>query len=74
VRCRDAASISFVVKVRGEVFSHFQAVAVLFTVACGIGCLAYQDEFFANNSLDVKENDEHALDFSLHLSRLFRSQ
>jgi hypothetical protein len=25
-----------------------------------------------NNPLDVKENDEHAADFALHLSRLFR--
>jgi hypothetical protein len=25
--------------------------------------------FFVNNPLDVKENDEHALDFALHLSR-----
>jgi hypothetical protein len=33
--------------------------------------LAYQDEFFENNSLDVKENDEHALDFAFHLSRHF---
>jgi hypothetical protein len=30
--------------------------------------LACQDEFFVNNPLDVKENDEHALDFALHLS------
>jgi hypothetical protein len=35
--------------------------------------LAYQDEFFANNPLDVDGNDEHALDFALLLSRLFRS-
>jgi hypothetical protein len=27
--------------------------------------LACQDEFFLNNPLDVKENDEHALDFSI---------
>jgi hypothetical protein len=28
VRCRDATASSFVAKVRGEVFAHFQAVAV----------------------------------------------
>jgi hypothetical protein len=33
--------------------------------------LACQDEFFVNNPLDVKENDEHALDVAVHLSRLF---
>jgi hypothetical protein len=27
-----------------------------FTVVCGIDCLACKDEFFMNNSLDVKEN------------------
>jgi hypothetical protein len=26
--------------------------------------LAYQDKFFLNNPLGIKENDEHALDFS----------
>jgi hypothetical protein len=30
---------------------------------------AYQDEFLVKNSLDVKENGEHALDFAPHLSR-----
>jgi hypothetical protein len=25
------------------------------------------------NSLDIKENDEHAPDFALHLSRIFQS-
>jgi hypothetical protein len=41
---------------------------------CGIDCLACQDDFFANNPLDVKENYEHAPDFALHMSRLFRSR
>jgi hypothetical protein len=27
--------------------------------------MACQDEFFVNNPLDVKENDDHALDFAL---------
>jgi hypothetical protein len=34
------------------------------TVVGGIDCLACQDEFFANNALDVKESDEHALEFA----------
>jgi hypothetical protein len=29
---------------------------------------------FVNNAFDVKENDEHALDFALHLSRFSRSR
>jgi hypothetical protein len=38
------------------------------TVVCGIDCLACHDQFFVNNHVDVKENDERALDFALHLS------
>jgi hypothetical protein len=37
-------------------------------------CLACQEECFVNNPFDVKENDGHALDFALHLSRLFQSR
>jgi hypothetical protein len=29
--------------------------------------LACQDEFFVNNPLDAEANDEHALQFALHL-------
>jgi hypothetical protein len=36
--------------------------------------LSYQNEFFVINSLDVKENNEHALDYALHLPRLYRSR
>jgi hypothetical protein len=32
--------------------------------------LACQDEFFANHSLEVKENYEHALGFALHPPQL----
>jgi hypothetical protein len=38
------------------------------TVVCRIDCLACQDKFFVINHLDVKENDEHDLDFAFHLS------
>jgi hypothetical protein len=48
--------------------------SVKVTVVCGIDCLACQDEFFVSNPLDVKENDEHALDFDPHLSYLFQSR
>jgi hypothetical protein len=33
--------------------------------------LARQDEFFVNDPLDIKENDEHPLDFALLLSHFF---
>jgi hypothetical protein len=33
--------------------------------------LACLDELFLNNYLDIKDNDEHALDVALHLSLLF---
>jgi hypothetical protein len=38
---------------------------------CGIDGLACQDDLFVNNPLNVKESEEHALDFALHLSHLF---
>jgi hypothetical protein len=39
-------------------------------VVSAIACLACQGEFLVNNLLHVNDNDEHALDFALHLSRL----
>jgi hypothetical protein len=36
--------------------------------------LACQEELFVTDPLDVKENDEHALDFAFHLSHIFRSR
>jgi hypothetical protein len=36
----------------------------------GINRLVCQDEFFVNNPLDMKENDEHAHEFALDLPRL----
>jgi hypothetical protein len=72
-RCRKATPSSFVTKVQGEVFTHFHAVTVNITVLCGIDCLTCQGKFFVNIPLEVKENDEHALGFALHLSRRFRS-
>jgi hypothetical protein len=72
VRCDETVSF-FVAKVRGEVLAHFHAVTVKVTIVCGIDCLAFRDEFFANNPLDFKESDEHAPDFALHLSHLFQS-
>jgi hypothetical protein len=35
---------------------------------------AQSQQFFVNISLDVEENDENDLDFSLHQSRIFRSR
>jgi hypothetical protein len=43
------------------------------TVVCGSVCLACHDEFFVTSPLDVKGDDEDALDGTLHLSLLFRS-
>jgi hypothetical protein len=68
VHCRDATVIFFATEVQGEVFAHSHVVALKVTGVCEIDCLACQDEFFVNNPLDVKENNEHALDFALHLS------
>jgi hypothetical protein len=63
LRCRDETSSSFVAKVCGEVFAYFHSVTLKRHSSCGIDCLVCQDE--------LCQNDEHALEFALHLSRLF---
>jgi hypothetical protein len=73
VHFRDSTASSFVVKVQGEVFALFHAVAAKVTVARRIGGLTSQGEFFVNNPLDVKENNEHAPDFAIQLFRIFWS-
>jgi hypothetical protein len=73
VRCSDAKASSFVAKVRSEILAHFHAVALKVTVICGIDCLACQNDLVVKNPHYVKEIDEHAHDFVLHLSRLFRA-
>jgi hypothetical protein len=69
--CYDATASSFVPTVWDEVFSHFHTVAIKVTVEFGIDRMACQKEFFVNNTFDVKENYEHALDFALRLSHVF---
>jgi hypothetical protein len=71
VRCLDATASSFVAKVQGEIFAHIEAVAVKRSQWCAeLAVLSCQDELFAKNPLDEKDNDEHALDLSVfHPSR-----
>jgi hypothetical protein len=58
----------------GEKSSHiFTQPPLNVTVVCEIDCFVCKDEFFVNNTLDVKENYEYALNFTLHLSGLLRS-
>jgi hypothetical protein len=71
VHCRDPTASFSDAKVRGEVFSHFHAVAVKRRSSIGIDRLACQEEFFANDPSYAKENNEHAFDFALHMSRFF---
>jgi len=42
-----------------------------FTVEAGIHILAWWDNFFVHNPLDIKESDDHAYDIAFHLSGLF---
>jgi hypothetical protein len=65
VHRHDATASSFVTNIRGEVFAHFNTVTVNVTVVCEIDCLACQDEFFVNNTLDVRKM------MSMPLSLLF---
>ena len=42
-----------------------------YAVKPGIHSSACWDKFFGHNHLDVKESDDHALEFAFHLSGLF---
>jgi hypothetical protein len=53
VHCDDATASSFVAKVWDKVFTQFNATTVKHD-SMRKDCLACQDEFFANNPLDVK--------------------
>jgi hypothetical protein len=67
--CRDATASSLVAKVRGEVFADFHAVAAKRHSSMRDRLL--RAKFLVNNPIYVKENEKHALDFALHLARLF---
>jgi hypothetical protein len=68
MHCCDATGSYFVVKVQGKLFVHFHAVPIKCHIICRTDCMVCHDKFY------VKENYEHALDFVLHPSRLFRSR
>jgi hypothetical protein len=74
VRCRDAKANSFVAKFRGKVLAHFHAVAVKRHSSMLNWLFGLSGRIILKNSLDVKENYDHPLDFALHLSRLFQSR
>jgi hypothetical protein len=50
----------------GEIFTYFYAIIIKVAELCRIHCVACQDEFYVNNSHNVKENEEHAFDFAPH--------
>jgi hypothetical protein len=52
----------------------FTQTSSIITLLRQIDFFTCQDELFMSNPLDIKENDEHALEFELHLSHLFRSR
>jgi hypothetical protein len=67
---RDATANSFVAKVRLEVFAHFQAVAVKRHCSIQNWLFCLPGRILCKHTA----NDEIALDFALHLSRLFGSR
>jgi hypothetical protein len=52
-----------------HIFIHSSKIV---TAVCGIDCLTRQDKLFVSSLLNVKEYDEHAPDFTLHLSPVSR--
>jgi hypothetical protein len=73
VCCRDATGSYFVAKFRGEVFPRFLTDAVKRHNSMRNCLFGLPGRIYVNNPLDVKENDDQALDFVSHLYRLFRS-
>jgi hypothetical protein len=71
VRCCDATTSSIFSKFPGEVFAHFHAVAIKRHSSMQNQLFGLSGRIFVNIPLDIKENDEHALDFALQMSRLF---
>jgi hypothetical protein len=71
--CSIATASSSVAKVQVEVFAHFHEGAAERRSTIR-NCVVYDDEFFVNNPVDVKENDELVVGYSLRLSRPFRSR
>jgi hypothetical protein len=65
----DESHVAFGQKFPGEKGSVKQCVVVM---QQPVLLLPKFSEFFVKNALDVKENNEHALDSAFHLSRIFR--
>jgi hypothetical protein len=59
---------------RGHVLAHVHAVAVKRHSSMRSRLFGLPGRTLCEQSLDVKENDAHALDVALRLSRLFRSR
>jgi hypothetical protein len=68
VRCREATATSFFGQNSGAKSSHiFKQSPLSVTAEYIIDCFTCQEEFIMNNPIDVKVDDEHALDFALYL-------
>jgi hypothetical protein len=71
VCCRDATAISFVAIVRGKVFAHYHTVAEKHHSSMRNWLFGLPGWILCEQSRDVRENDEHAVGFAMHLSGLF---
>jgi hypothetical protein len=60
--------------IRREVCAHLHAVIVKGQSSMWNWLFGLPERVLREQSLDIKENEEHALDFALQLSRLFRSR
>jgi hypothetical protein len=72
VRCSDATASSSVAKVRDEVIAHFHSIAVKRHSIMRNLLFGLPRRILYEQSLDVRENDEHALDFALIYLAFFR--
>src|SRR5215510_3644799 len=70
-RCHGEVARSVLAKVLGDVFHVFMQSLQNFAVEPGIHSLACWDKFSAQNPLDVKDSDDHAVDITFRLWPFF---
>jgi hypothetical protein len=61
----------FCLSFRGETFARFHTVTIKCHSSMGNRLFDLSGRILLNNPLHVNENDEYALNFALHLSRIF---
>ena len=74
VHCHGGATMRCSATDQVASFTHSPVESQNFDVECSINCLTRRNKFFVNNSLLIKETNQHWLDVASHLPCLVRSR